>query len=93
MIGMLNALDVSKVDPSDGLDAGEETNIDDQIKQLTKNDPDIADGGRCQAEFDALPSDQQTANLARIRPEIVRVLIGVGANATSKFSTVASSIN
>jgi len=90
VVAMLNHLDVSKIDPSDGLDDGERSDVENQFSSLTKDQPDLASGGACDTQFQNLPSDQAEAVIARIRPEVAAVL---GESARSTFSTVAGSIN
>jgi hypothetical protein len=89
VVDFLNSLDVSRIDPSDGLDDTERADLEAQIDAKTKDDPDLASGGACQDELDALPEDQQSSVISRIKPEIALVL---GASATQKFSSVGSSI-
>jgi len=90
VVAMLNSFDVSKIDPSDGLDDRERSDVDNQFSSYTKDQPDLASDGPCDKEFQNLSADQAQAVIARIRPEVAAVL---GASARSTFSTVASSIN
>jgi hypothetical protein len=90
MVAALNSLDVSEINPDDGLDDNERALLKSQADALESQRPELGSGGPCEQAFTSLPEDQKAAVIARVDPKIALVL---GLSARSTFSSVASSIN
>lgn len=90
LVSAFNSLDVSRITVDDGLDDSERADIEAQYAAITKDQPDLSSNGACQTAFAQLSDAEKSAVFARVRPDVIAVL---GASATRKFNSVASSIN
>jgi hypothetical protein len=90
-VNAMNSLDVSQINPIDGLDSAEQANLDAQLAVLKTAHPELASGGRCNELLDGQPDDATaSAVISRLKPEVLAVL---SSTAQEKFSSVGSTIN
>ena len=73
----MNALDLSDINPIDGLDATEQAKLDAQLAAVAAQHPDLAPGGRCHVLLDQSASlDDTTVQqiIGRLKPDVLATL-------------------
>jgi hypothetical protein len=95
-VNSLNTLDLTGVNPIDGLDATESAKVTSQLDAIEAAHPELAKDGRCRALIDGRPDDATVAEvIKRLKPEVIGVLGAVQAAAAqqSTFSSAGSAVN
>jgi hypothetical protein len=73
----MNTLDVSDINPIDGLDATEQAKLDAQVNAIEVQHPELGPGGRCHPLLDQSASlDDTTVQqiIGRLKPDVLAAL-------------------
>lgn len=76
-VSTMNTLDVSEINPIDGLDAAEQARLDRQLNAIELQHPELGPGGRCHPLLDQSASlDDPTVQqiIGRLKPEVLAAL-------------------